>query len=482
MRATSIGHAGILDRDRARSIVCDPWFVPAFFGSWFVFPRNDQLDDDLLAAHRGRRLPLRLAPPRRPPGRAVAARAPPTRHRRCSCPATRPASSTADARPRLHELVRTVDGERARPRRARPSRSTSRPRSPTGRAATRRSSSATARPASSTRTTAAPTDLDALAATARSTCTGCSTAGRSGTRWSTRCDAGGAAPLVRAKVESQLARAMRYVEAVGARAVVPSAGPPCFLDPELFHLNVITGDELSIFLDQRVVPRAPRRRPGTRRPRVPGTTIDVDAEAIAVPTRSPTTRRWRSSTDKARVPRRVPGRLGPWLGELKAGWDGTADLDLVGRAAGVVGAAAGDGADAARGHRRGLLLRAGGRRRRHLIDFPAGEVRAYAGEPYALPLRDRPRARRDGRRRASRRLEQLAVPVVPLPGLARRRVQRVRLQLLQVAVGGADAPHRGRGAAASCDPPTETEPTSSSASYVVQRRCPHRNADLARVR
>ena len=31
------------------SILCDPWFVPAFFGSWFVFPRNDQLDDDLLA-------------------------------------------------------------------------------------------------------------------------------------------------------------------------------------------------------------------------------------------------------------------------------------------------------------------------------------------------------------------------------------------------------------------------------------------------
>ena len=31
--------------------------------------------------------------------------------------------------------------------------------------------------------------------------------------------------------------------------VVPSAGPPCFLDPELFGLNVITGDEMSIFPD-----------------------------------------------------------------------------------------------------------------------------------------------------------------------------------------------------------------------------------------
>ena len=44
---------------------------------------------------------------------------------------------------------------------------------------------------------------------------------------------------------------MRYVDAVDARAVVPSAGPPVFLDPELFGANVITGDELSIFPDQR---------------------------------------------------------------------------------------------------------------------------------------------------------------------------------------------------------------------------------------
>ena len=57
--------------------------------------------------------------------------------------------------------------------------------------------------------------------------------------------------LVDAKVDSQLARAMRYVESVGARAVVPSAGPPCFLDPELFHLNLVRGDEPSIFVDQR---------------------------------------------------------------------------------------------------------------------------------------------------------------------------------------------------------------------------------------
>src|SRR4029450_10295421 len=50
MRATSIGHAGILIETDSGSIVCDPWFVPAFFGSWFVFPRNDPLPPSIREA------------------------------------------------------------------------------------------------------------------------------------------------------------------------------------------------------------------------------------------------------------------------------------------------------------------------------------------------------------------------------------------------------------------------------------------------
>ena len=48
MRATSIGHAGILVDTVDGSICCDPWFLPKFFGSWFVFPRNDQLSPELM--------------------------------------------------------------------------------------------------------------------------------------------------------------------------------------------------------------------------------------------------------------------------------------------------------------------------------------------------------------------------------------------------------------------------------------------------
>jgi UDP-MurNAc hydroxylase len=49
MRATSIGHAGMVVETQQATIVCDPWFVPAFFASWFVFPRNDQLSPELMA-------------------------------------------------------------------------------------------------------------------------------------------------------------------------------------------------------------------------------------------------------------------------------------------------------------------------------------------------------------------------------------------------------------------------------------------------
>ena len=250
-------------RPPTASILCDPWFVPAFFGSWFVFPRNDQLDAGPAGAHRA--APTTCTSPTSTPttstSRGCADHVP--RDIPSCSPATRPASWSAAARARLHRArPHDVDGEELDLGGLTVAIHVE-TRSPTAPAATRRSSSATARRASSTRTTAAPPTSTRCAPTARSTCTGCSTAGRSGTRWSTTLDRATMRALVDAKVDSQFARAMRYVEAVGARAVVPSAGPPCFLDPELFRLNVITGDELSIFPDQRSVPRAPRRPPAT---------------------------------------------------------------------------------------------------------------------------------------------------------------------------------------------------------------------------
>lgn len=44
MRITSIGHAGLLLETAAGRIACDPWFTPAYFGSWVPFPDNTGID------------------------------------------------------------------------------------------------------------------------------------------------------------------------------------------------------------------------------------------------------------------------------------------------------------------------------------------------------------------------------------------------------------------------------------------------------
>ncbi|CAJ1578552.1 Rieske 2Fe-2S domain-containing protein [[Mycobacterium] wendilense] len=48
MQVTSVGHAGFRIDTTAGSILCDPWVNPAYFGSWFVFPDNSGLDWDAL--------------------------------------------------------------------------------------------------------------------------------------------------------------------------------------------------------------------------------------------------------------------------------------------------------------------------------------------------------------------------------------------------------------------------------------------------
>ncbi len=44
MQITSIGHAGFHIQTSAGSILCDPWVNPAYFSSWVPFPDNSELD------------------------------------------------------------------------------------------------------------------------------------------------------------------------------------------------------------------------------------------------------------------------------------------------------------------------------------------------------------------------------------------------------------------------------------------------------
>ena len=47
-------------------------------------------------------------------------------------------------------------------------------------------------------------------------------------------------------------RAIRYIEAVEAAHVFPSAGPPCFLDDDLFRTTISNAIPANIFPDQSV--------------------------------------------------------------------------------------------------------------------------------------------------------------------------------------------------------------------------------------
>src|SRR5204862_448860 len=52
--------------------------------------------------------------------------------------------------------------------------------------------------------------------------------------------------------ENEMARALRYAQQINASFVIPSAGPPCFLDDELFQFNDFDRDPTNTFPDQTV--------------------------------------------------------------------------------------------------------------------------------------------------------------------------------------------------------------------------------------
>ncbi|MEX1218012.1 MAG: Rieske 2Fe-2S domain-containing protein [Acidimicrobiales bacterium] len=282
MKATSTGHAGIFIETEDVSILCDPWFLPAFQGSWCVFPRNDRLSPELMAKvespdylyishiHGDHLDELWL-----------------TDHVERSATVLLPDFPTDELETRLRALgfvhfVHTVDGREIDllgNTRAAIHCETSITDGPGGDSALVISdSSGRLVNQNDCRTH----DLAALASH-----------GPIDLHWLQYSGAiwypmvyeepiEAMRELVAAKVESQFARAERYVEVLDARVIIPSAGPPVFLDPDLFHLNVINGDELSIFPDQITFLDRLATADRTGVLAIPGTCIDVTATRIDV--------------------------------------------------------------------------------------------------------------------------------------------------------------------------------------------------------
>jgi len=475
MRATSLGHAGILIESAHGSVVCDPWFVPAFFGSWFPFPRNDQLPDDLVARIEAADY-LYVSHLHGDHWDEPWLRD----HLRRDLGVLLPGYPTRELDRKMGglgftNLIRTTDREEL----------------DLGglTVAIHVETSITDGPGGDSALVVSDGDVRIVDQN------DCRTTDLAALRDHGPVDLhwlqySGAIwypmvyemapeemrPLVDAKVDSQLARAMRYVESIEARAVVPSAGPPCFLDPDLFHLNVVDGDELSIFCDQRTFLDRLAASGHDGRLAVPGTAIEVTAERIDVRHPVGDADVERIFTAKGTYLREYQRDWLGWIDALRDSWPDHPDTDLLGtlrewwepllRMAPTVREAIGAA----------CLLRAGDTE--ILIDFPAGEVRSFDGEEHAFRF-------------------EIARPLVETVVAARAvdwsnslflscRFHAWRagpfnewvynffksLSVERMRRTEAEAVRR-------LHPPTETEPDIELDGWVVQRRCPHRNADLA---
>ena len=253
MQVISVGHAGFRIETQAGSILCDPWVNPAYFASWFPFPDNSRLDWDslgncdylyvshlhkdhfdakLLAEHVNKDAVVLL------PDYPV------------------PDLKNALQKLGFHRFFETTDSHRHQ---------ISGPKGdldimvialrapadgPIGDSALVVSDGVTT---AFNMNDARPVDLDVLHADFGDI--DVHLLQYSGAIWY---------PMVydmpsRAKEsfgiqkrQRQMDRARQYVAQVGATWVIPSAGPPCFLDPELRDLNDDHGDPANIFPDQMV--------------------------------------------------------------------------------------------------------------------------------------------------------------------------------------------------------------------------------------
>ena len=475
MRATSLGHAGILIETAQGTIVCDPWFVPAFFGSWFVFPRNDQVPgavraavehpDYLYVSHlHGDHLDLAFLADHIDRSATVLLPGYPTDELErvlrslgfehfVHTTHAKPVELPGGLRVTIHIETSISDG-------------------PGGDSAllvddgsVRLLNMNDCRIHDlATLTADGPIDIQWLQ--------------YSGAIWYPMVydhPPEVMRELVDQKVEAQLSRAQRYVEAVDARVVVPSAGPPCFLDPELFGLNVIDGDELSIFPDQRIfIERLGRSGRPTGRLAVPGTAFEITPGAVTVTHPVPEDVVERIFSDKREYLRTYAADWARWLESHKAGWPAPAP-DLAGRLKTWWEPLLAQAPTLRQGVGANVLFRAGDES--VLVDFPAGQVRAHDGEPFAFsfdlprPLVEAVVAQRavdwsnalllSCRFRAWRAGEFNEYVYNFLKSLSDERIVR------------AEAEARYRLA-----PPPEVEEI-ELCGYVMERWCPHRQADLS---
>jgi UDP-MurNAc hydroxylase len=375
MQITCLGHAGLHIATRFGTILCDPWKNPAYFDSWFVFPDNSGLDWDRYGQadylyvshlHKDHFDPQNLR-----------------EHVSREATVLLPDYPVPDLRNELEKLgftkfVVLPSGKEAEVGglRLMIQALQSPADGPLGDSALA-VDDRTARILN--QNDARPVDLDALQSFGPYDVHFLQFSGAIWWPWTYELPEAAQRAFGAAKRANGLDRATRFVKAIGARYVVPSAGPACFLDDDLFALNDLTGEEANTFPDQPVFLDYLRGRGiDGGRLMTPGAVMEIDEDRCEVRWPAGRERAMEPFTDKERYLRDYAARMRDRIAADKRGWpapvpDVLAELkawfepllELAGHIRAGVG---------------GPVLLDLGDGQQIVIDFPAGEVRRYAGE------------------------------------------------------------------------------------------------------
>ncbi|RNG34082.1 Rieske 2Fe-2S domain-containing protein [Streptomyces botrytidirepellens] len=248
MRITGLGHAGLFIETEAGSVLCDPWVNPAFFGSWFPFPDNTDLD----WAHYGRSADyLYVSHLHRDHFDAQNLR----RNVRKDITVLLPAFATDELERELRALgfTRFLRTESGKPverdgLRIMITALTGPGDGPIGDSAL---SLDDGRTVLLNQNDAHPLDIPAIRAFGEVDAYFVQFSGAIWYPMVYQLPDSAKREFAARKRQGQFDRALRYIDAVEAAHVFPNAGPPCFLDDALFEFNGTGRDGESIFTDQR---------------------------------------------------------------------------------------------------------------------------------------------------------------------------------------------------------------------------------------
>jgi UDP-MurNAc hydroxylase len=388
MRITGLGHASVFIETAHGSVLTDPWVNPAYFGSWFPFPDNSQLDWDAYGRadylfvshlHRDHFDPEHL---RKHVSKDATVLLPefPTSELE---DALRDCGFTSFLKPASGEVIE-VDGLQIMV-----DALTSPTDGPIGDSSLWLSDG---QYRVLNQNDARPSDLDLFRELGP---VDAYLVQFSGAIWFPmvyELPARAKQAMGRSKRDRQFDRTLRYIDELGAAYVFPTAGPPCFLDEELWGFNDIFGDESNIFPDQTVyLDFLASKGHDEGRLLLPGTVAAVDEPGCPVVHPYDPATIYASNETKTAYLRQMQERRMPEVEVIRATW-AHAEVDILASLTEWFAPLLAEADHMAAGIDGGVRLTCEDTERGDvdvLIDFVAREVRPYAGEKIRYRFRTR---------------------------------------------------------------------------------------------